>query len=251
MPYATPLLCLLLSACGASGLGSNSLPAPRLDTQRELVAGFVVVEGVYNTELTAPWDLLQHTNSHAPFGIRVLLVAETNAPVRSYEGLRLVPDATFSDCPPLDILVVPSAAHSMDSDLENQALIRFVAERGAQAAYVLSLCDGAFVVAESGLLDGRQATTYPDDLEAFARRFGERVEVIQGVSFVHDGPMISSVGGAPSFDAALYLCEILYGQSVAKRLAHGLIIDWDRSQLQHRIVPAARVSGQGNASEEP
>lgn len=249
MPYATLLLYLLLSACGAAGPGASSLPTPRADTQRELVAGFVMVEGVYNTELTAPWDLLQHTNSHAPFGIRVLLVAESSAPVRSYEGLQLIPDTTFADCPPLDILVVPSAAHSMDTDLENKALIRFVAERGARAAYVLSLCDGAFVVAESGLLDGRQATTYPDDLEAFDRRFGERIHVVQGVSFVHDGPMISSVGGAPSFDAALYLCEVLYGGSVAKRLAHGLIIDWDRSELQYRIVPAYETSGEGALGE--
>ncbi|MFT7680417.1 MAG: transcriptional regulator GlxA family with amidase domain [Planctomycetota bacterium] len=249
MPIALLLLALLLGSCGATGSGSASLPASlpasRADTQRQLVAGFVMVEGVYNTELTAPWDLLQHTQSHAPFGVRVILVAETRAPVRSYEGLRLLPDATFADCPPLDILVVPSAAHSMDTDLENQALIQFVAERGAQAAYVLSLCDGAFVVAESGLLDGRQATTYPDDLEPFARRYGERVEVIQGVSFVHDGPMISSVGGAPSFDAALYLCEVLYGRSVAQRLAHGLVIDWDRGQLQHRIVPELGQGAQG------
>ena len=175
----------LLSACSSTPAEQPSAPRLRVDPQRELTAGFVVVDGVYNTELTAPWDVLHHASSHAPYGVRPLLISQDGAPVTSYEGLRLSPDTSFANCPPLDILIVPSGEHSMDLDLENQALLDFVGERGRAAGYVLSLCDGAFVLAESGLLDGRQATTFPGDLESFARRFDQRLSVVQG-----------SIGGA-------------------------------------------------------
>jgi transcriptional regulator GlxA family with amidase domain len=66
--------------------------------------------------------------------------------------------------------------------------------------------------------------------------FGERVDVRDGVSFVHDGRAITSVGGAPSFDAALYLCEVLYGAEVARRIAGGLVIDWDLDRVEHLVV---------------
>ncbi len=239
LPFALAVgLCL--TACTSTPATDAPAPDLRLETNAPIVAGFVIVDGVYGTELTAPWDVFQHTQGHAPYGMQVVTVAQTAEAVSTYEGLRLLPDHTFASCPPLDVLVVPSAQHSMTTDLENRALIDFVAERGAEAGYVVSLCDGAFVLAESGLLDGRQATTFPGDLEPFSRRYGARLaEVVQGVSFVHHDQVITSVGGAPSFDAALYLCELLYGKTAAKGVAKGLVIDWDLERLGHRVVPPA------------
>ena len=62
------------------------------------------------------------------------------------------------------------------------------------------------------------------------------VEVYEDVLFVHDGKYITSAGGARSFEAALYLAQILYGEAVAKRLAQGLVIDWDLSEVAHRVA---------------
>jgi transcriptional regulator GlxA family with amidase domain len=56
------------------------------------------------------------------------------------------------------------------------------------------------------------------------------------VLFVHDGKYITSAGGAKSFEAALYLCEFLYGKEVAQRLAGGLVIDWDVDKVPHLII---------------
>ncbi|MEL6638295.1 MAG: glutamine amidotransferase, partial [Bacteroidota bacterium] len=56
------------------------------------------------------------------------------------------------------------------------------------------------------------------------------------VLFVHDGRFITSAGGAKSFEAALYLCEHLYGKTVAQQLAEGLVIDWDLTTVPHLIV---------------
>ncbi len=198
-----------------------------LPTDRPLVAGFVVVDGVYNTELMAPWDVFQHTRYHTAGrpAIEVIAISPDGGSVTTAEGLRLLPDHGFADAPPIDILVVPSAVGSRDSDLDNEALIGFVRERGGQARFVVSLCWGAFVLARAGLLDDRACTTFPTDYQRFAEMFpGARLHV--NVSFVHEGRFLTSEGGARSYLAAMYLVDLLYGEQVARGIGGGLLIPW-------------------------
>ena len=203
--------------------------APALDValDRPLVAGFLIVDGVYNSELVAPYDILHHTPFHtepSP-GIEVFTVSPDGAPVVSFEGLTIVPHYGFADHPQIDILVVPSAEGSMDDDLQNQAMMEWVRRVGGDARFVMSLCDGAFVLAAAGLLDGRVCTTFPGDQDRFAEMF-PHLTLEREVSFVHDGKTLTSQGGARSYDVALYLVDHLYGEEVARGVGRGLIIDW-------------------------
>jgi len=223
-------LSLLATACGSTP------ERPQPASQRELLVGFVIVDGVYDTELTAPLDVFHHTVFHTTPGMRVFTVAPSQEAVRTFEGLRILPDYSFVSAPPIDVLVVPSAEHSMDSDLENEELIGWVRQTGRRARHVLSLCDGAFVLARAGLLDGRAATTFPADIPRFHEMFGASVDVREDVSFVHDGATITSVGGAKSFEAALYLCDRLYGEEAARGIGKGLVIDWDLGFVDHVVV---------------
>lgn len=222
------------SACAAAPPAST-LPPKEPKVERERSVAFLVIDGVYDTELTAPYDVFHHTVFHADPGMRVFTVAPSLEPVRTFEGLRFLPDYAFSAHPPIDVLVVPSAEHNLDTDLENEALIAWVREVGSRAEYVLSLCDGAFVLAKAGLLDGRSATTFPSDIARFRELFATTVDVREGPSFVRDGPCLTSVGGAKSFDAALYLVELLYGEKAAKGIGRGLVIDWNAAEIEHEV----------------
>ena len=197
----------------------------RLPEDRPLRAGFLVVDGVYNSELMAPYDILHHTVFHTRPGIEVTTISPDGEPVTTFEGIVLKPHHGFDSAPPIDILVVPSAEHSMDTDLGDERMIRWVRETGAKARFVISLCDGAFVLAKARLLDDHAATTFPDDQKRFAQMFPQ-VNLRINVSFVHDGRMITSVGGARSYDPAMYLVDLLYGEEVARGVGHGLLIDW-------------------------
>jgi len=228
------LVALLPTACR-----TPSPPAPptaQARGDRPLNVGFLLIEGVYNTELTAPFDILQHTVFHTKPGMRTFTVSPSRDVVTTFEGLELVPEHTFDDAPPIDILVVPSAEHNMDTDLEDERLIAWVRDTGREADWVLSLCDGAFVLAEAGLLDGKKATTFPSDIPRMREMYSDRIDVLEGVSFVHDGKAITSVGGAQSFEPALYLCQILYGEQVARGIGRGLVIDWDLSKLDTHLT---------------
>ena len=196
-------------------------------------AAFLMIDGVYNSELMAPFDIFQHTIFHTDGGIQVFTVNETLDTVTTFEGLRLIPDYAFDspDLPEIDILVVPSAEHNMDSDLENETLIKWVEDIGSKADYLISLCDGAFVLAKAGLVDGKESTTFPTDIARYRETFPS-LTVHEEVTFVHHDYLLTSAGGAKSYDVALYLVHHLYGDKVAKGVGRGLVIDWDVNDYQ-------------------
>jgi transcriptional regulator GlxA family with amidase domain len=224
----TALLVICALGCGSVPVRADSTPLP-LDIPRDrpLRAGFLIVDGVYNTELTAPYDVFQHTAAHtspAP-GIEVFTVSPDGRQVTTAEGLRIVPHYSFETAPPIDILVVPSGEHSRDGDRQNRDLIEWVRKTGSQAHFVVSLCWGAFILAEAGLLDGHSCTTFPGDYQPFAEAFPD-LDLRINVTFVHDGRVLTSEGGAHSYDVAMYLVDLLFGEEVAKGIGQGLLIPW-------------------------
>jgi transcriptional regulator GlxA family with amidase domain len=228
------LLMFLAFSCKKDSASNDKITSAPVLPTKELTAAFLVVDGVYNSELVAPMDVLHHTKFHTSPGIRVFLVAEKKDVITTFEGLRIMPDYAFTtdSIPPIDIFIVPSAEHSMDSDLSNEALTAYVKKVGKEAAYIMSLCDGAFVLANAGLLDTYECTTFPSDIERFRETFPD-LKVHEGVSFVHDRKAITSAGGAKSYDPALFLVEHLYGKKVADGIAKGLVIDWQLNQVSH------------------
>jgi len=218
------------SAAPEDGPGIASTPSrarPELPADRPLRVAFLVVDGVYNSELMAPYDVFHHTPFHsapAP-GMAVFTVSPDGEPVRTFEGLRIQPDYGFADAPQADVLVVPSAEGSMGPDLDDEVLIGWVRATGERARWVVSLCDGAFVLAQAGLLDGHAVTTFPADYDELAARF-PALDLRINVSFVHHGKVLTSQGGARSYDVAMYLVDLLYGPEVAHGVGEGLLIPW-------------------------
>ncbi len=216
--------------------GTRTLP--ELKSGRYNVA-FLIMDGVYNTEFTAPYDIFQHTVYRKNIkAMNTFTVANTLNPITSFEGVRFLPDYDYTkdSIPHIDILVVPSAEHHMDTDLKDENLLNFIKKVDKEALFVTSHCDGAFILAKTGILDDVASTTFPSDIGAYRNMFPQ-LTVIDSVLFVHDGKYITSAGGAKSFEAALYLCELLYGKEVAISLAKGLVIDWNLASLPHLSLP--------------
>lgn len=210
---------------------------PKLEPNRYNVA-FLIMDGTYNTEFTAPFDIFQHTQYRKNIKqMNVFTVANTDAPIATFEGVKIIPDYNYlkDSLPKIDILVVPSAEHHLDSDLEDTAMIDFVKKVDQTATYMTSHCDGAFVLAKAEILNNVVSTTFPSDIDKMREIFPD-LDIRKDVLFVHDGKYITSAGGAKSFEAALYLCEHLYGAEIARSLAGGLVIDWKLEKVPHLVI---------------
>ncbi|MEM6337480.1 MAG: DJ-1/PfpI family protein, partial [Bacteroidota bacterium] len=176
---ALSLLCLALS-----------IPAEA----QKLRAGFLALDTVFNSELMAPYDILHHSVFRDSVNfIEPFVVSPDGEPVVTFEGLTIEAHHSFDTAPEIDILVIPSTNHSMSLDLENERLMAWLRSAVESADWVITLCDGAFPLAATGVLDGRHATTFPGDRERFAEMF-PNVKVDFESLFVVDGRFITSAG---------------------------------------------------------
>ena len=200
------------------------------------LAAFVVVDGVFNSELMAPYDVLHHTRFRDERDyIEPVVVSPDGGPVTTFEGLTVEAHYSYATAPEADILVVPSTDGSLDRDLDDDAYLGYVARAAEAAEWVLTVCDGAFPLAATGALDGRVATTFPADRAALAERF-PAVDVRDDVRLVVDGKYVTSVGGGMSYEPAFWLVERLWGPERVAGNAEGLVWPWDPATLPHLVV---------------
>lgn len=239
MKYLIYLIALLFFfSCTEKKNNNVTWPESKIEIKEgRYNVAFLIMDGVYNTELTAPFDIFQHTIFRDSIkAMNTFLIAKSKEVVTSFEGIRMLPDYSYRETyPQIDILVVPSAEHHLDTDLEDQEMLDFLRKTDKHAQYVTSHCDGAFVLAKAGLLDKVASTTFPSDIPKYKKMFPQ-LDVRDSTLFVHDGKYITSAGGAKSFEASLYLAEVLYGPEVARRLAGGLVIEWDLNKFPHVII---------------
>lgn len=146
----------------------------------------------------------------------VVLVAETKDPVRARGGLRVLPDHTLTDCPRLDIVVVPGT--DKVQRLQAPALVKWMRDQADKAELVTSVCTGAFLLAQAGLLDGKQATSHAAAIGPMRTLF-PKVKVVQGQRYVRDGKVITSAGVSAGIDMSLHVVAGLYGEKVSKAAA--------------------------------
>jgi transcriptional regulator GlxA family with amidase domain len=185
--------------------------------------GILVFDEVEVLDFCGPFEVFSVTRldearrRETPSPFEVLLLAERTAPVTASGGLRVLPDCDLDGCPPLDLLVVPGGWGTR-REIGNRRLLDWIAARGAAAATLASVCTGAMLLGEAGLLDGRRATTHWRSLDWMAQRF-PRVTVERGLHWVEDGTIITSAGISAGIDMALRVVVRLHGETVARNAA--------------------------------
>jgi cyclohexyl-isocyanide hydratase len=178
-------------------------------------SGMLVFPDLTQLDLTGPYEVL----ARLP-GAQTLLLWKTLAPVRSERGLTILPMATFSACPPLDLVFVPGGP-GINPLLEDAEVLDFLRRAAAEARYVVSVCTGALVLGAAGLLRGRRAATHWMSRELL-RPFGaepamERVVV--------DGRIVTGGGVTAGIDVALRVAAEIAGQRAAEAIQ--LAIEYD------------------------
>jgi putative intracellular protease/amidase/YHS domain-containing protein len=209
-----------LYALGSAGCKSEFLsdPARYLAAARARVqVAIVLFEGVQIIDYTGPYEVL----GQAGFG--VYTVAKTNAPLTTSMGMRVTPDFSFADAPPADLLVIPGGG--VESIQEDPAAIDWLRARATAARHVLTVCNGAFLLARTGLLDGLEATTFYGLIPEL-REAAPRTRVVTDRRYVDNGKIVTTAGLSSGIDGALHMIEKLRGQGAAQQVALNMEYDW-------------------------
>lgn len=175
---------------------------------------FVLYPDMTALDLVGPFDVLGHTP-----GVTAHLVAATLDPVRTDAGMRLVPTTTFDDLDRADVIVVPGGKPF--GVLADGTVAAWLRKVHPTATWTTSVCTGATLLADAGVLEGRRATTHWALREHLA---SQGVEVSTD-RVVRDGSVITAAGVSAGIDMALTLAGILWGDDVAKGVQ--LAIEYD------------------------
>jgi cyclohexyl-isocyanide hydratase len=183
--------------------------------ETRLRSGMLVFPNLTQLDLTGPYEVL----ARLP-GAQTRLLWKSLDPVRSEHGLTILPDTTFADCPPLDLVLVPGGA-GINPLLEDREVLAFLRRAAAGARYVVGVCTGSLVLGAAGLLRGRRAGTHwmsRDLLRAFgAEPVAERV--------VADGNVFTGGGVTAGIDLALAVAAEIAGRPAAEAIQ--LAIEYD------------------------
>lgn len=179
--------------------------------------GCLAFEGVEELDLVGPWEMLATWTRHLQGPGPCLLVGQRAAPLAAANGLTLVPTASFADCPPLDVLLVPGGPGTR-REIDNPVLVDFIRARAPGCRAVLSVCTGAFLLHAAGLLAGRRATTHWGSLDRL-RALGD-VTVVEE-RWVRDGSIWCSAGVSAGIDMALAFIADQAGDKIAGKVQLG------------------------------
>ena len=178
---------------------------------------FPISENAVVIDYSGPWEVFQDTqavigNENVP-GFSLYTVAETSEPVRASGGMQLVPNYTFENAPAPKVIVIPAQQGS-------DAMIEWIKKASKSADLTMSVCTGAFLLAKTGLLSGKAATTHHSSYGRFAMQYRD-IRLKRGFRFVDAGDNVASAGGLTSgIDLALHVVERYYGRFIAERTAY-------------------------------
>ncbi|HEY4392332.1 MAG TPA: DJ-1/PfpI family protein [Paenibacillus sp.] len=151
-----------------------------------------------------------------PFEIH--MITESGLKIKTHSGIKVEPDYSLDHTPPLDILIIPGGPlRAVQSMTKNQRIIDWIIKHKS-IEYICSVCTGAYILGETGLLDGKQATTHHLALKLLQQKYPD-IRVTSDSKVVHDGNLITSGGVSSGINMALYLVEQIMGRRTAERTA--------------------------------
>lgn len=191
--------------------------------------GIHVFDEVEVLDFAGPYEVFTtaarlHGRSHpgAPL-FEVCTLSHSLASVRARAGLLVQPDHSFTEHPPLDVLIVPGGV--VTAELARPEVAAWIAAQATRVQITASVCTGAFLLAQAGLLAGKAVTTHWEDI-ADLRVMFPGLEVREGLRWVDEGSVVSSAGISAGIDMSLHLVERLAGRALAERTARQMEFDW-------------------------
>lgn len=193
--------------------------------------GILIYDEVELLDMAGPYEVFTTASrvhgrgqpAGTPPLFQVFTLARGLAPVHARAGLRLQPDFSLFEHPPLDCAIVPGGV--VTQALGQPELSDWIAAQARSARILASVCTGALLLAQAGVLDGLAATTHWEDL-AELRALRPGLAVREGVRWVDQGAIVTSAGISAGMDMSLHLVERLQGRELALRTARQMDFDW-------------------------
>lgn len=188
-----------------------------------LIVGILIFDDVEILDVAGPFEVFavtrlndeQRLQQSSPF--KVYLISETNKQITAIGGLRLTPDVTISECPELDLLIVPGGWGTR-KESKNKILVKWIGNQFTNDRLIASVCTGSSLLGKAGLLDGRDATTHWKAFD-FLQESAPKARILKNVRFTLTEPIFTSAGVSAGIDLALRIVSHVFGTEVGQATA--------------------------------
>jgi transcriptional regulator GlxA family with amidase domain len=203
--------------------------------------GILVFDDVEELDFVGPLEVFGIAARIAG-DLDLVTLSKNGKSIRARYGLRVQPDQSLATCPPLDLLLVPGGKGAREVVRYDADILSFIRAH-ARRAETASVCSGALVLAEAGVLAGRRATTHWSELDGL-RQYPD-VTVQEHVRFVRDGTVATSAGVSAGIDLALDIVREKYGNETAREVAHVMEYPYDTPKEGRGRSPVSGESAGG------
>lgn len=200
---------IFMSLAVSQNARANDEPATRV--------AILMFDGVQIIDFAAPYEVFGQA------GFEVYTVSADGEAVTTAMNLSVNVDHDFESAPSADIVLVPGG--NVHDVMEDEPTLAWIRARTQPAEHVLSVCTGSWILANAGLLDGMQATTFHKAFDGMAEQFPD-VTVVRDQRWVDAGKLVTSAGLASGIDAALHVVAEVLGETRARSVALHLEYDW-------------------------
>ncbi|MGE5634632.1 MAG: DJ-1/PfpI family protein [Deltaproteobacteria bacterium] len=190
-----------------------------------LIVGILIFDDVEILDVAGPFEVFAVTRLNeelrlqqsSPF--KVYLIAQTNKQITAIGGLRLTPDVTISECPELDLLIIPGGWGTR-KESKNKILLDWIGNQFTTTndRLIASICTGSILLGKAGLLDGRDATTHWRAFD-FLQESAPQARILKNVRFTLTEPIFTSAGVSAGIDLALCIVSHFFGTEVGHATA--------------------------------
>jgi len=188
----------------------------------KIPVAFLISDGAVVIDFAGPWEVFQDvmlTDSSLPMDRRMpfntYTVSASAKPIRTAGGMMITPKYTFANAPQPKVIVIPA------QDNDGPEVMEWIRKASQKTDVTMSVCTGAFLLAKTGLLDGKSATTHHAAYKIFEKQF-PKVTLKRGARFVEEGNLASAGGLTSGMDLAQRVVERYFGTQVAEANADNL-----------------------------
>lgn len=206
-------------------------PQPARQQQGAMQAAILIFDGVQIIDYTGPYEVFGQA------GFKTFTVAERPGPITTNMGMIVTPNYTLDQSPQPDVIIIPGG--QIDPTLGSPKVIKWIQEREKGAQYVLSVCNGAFILAKTGLLDGLSTTTFYGLIDSL-KTAAPKVRVLSDRRYVDNGKYISTAGISSGIDGSLHVVSKIRGAGRAQMVALNMEYNWDPDSKYARAAFADR-----------
>ncbi|CAM4350014.1 AraC family transcriptional regulator [Bacillus wiedmannii] len=188
--------------------------------------GIFLFNEVEVLDFAGPFEVFSVTEEDEEKPFTVYTVSQNGEMITARNGLKVKPDYSIEDLPPVDILIIPGGKGVRENEVQNDIIINWVRQQMKEVKLMTSVCTGALLLAKAGLLEGLKATTHWASIQTFKKDF-PNVEVMENVKFVDEGHIITSAGISTGINMSFHIVKNLLGVEIAEETAKSMEYDID------------------------